>query len=224
MNIDVSIIITNYNRDIYLGRCIRSCLKQSMDRGRYEVIVVDDASTDESKSVIKEFEKDIVPIYLGENIGVAGASNVGIKRAMGSLIIRVDSDDFINEHTLLIMTEIMLSNKEIGFTYPDYLLVDNTEKFISRQNINTIEELYKHGAGVMFRKTNLEAIGLYDETLRHADDYDLLVRYLRNFDGYHLKLPLYRYTQHKGNMTKDVGERTKFRRLVEKKNKLTTKL
>ena len=207
---DTSVIICNYNRKAYLGRAIRSCLKQSLLKNRYEIIVVDDASTDESRDVIVGFKDKIVPVLLPENVGVAEASNVGIRAALGSFVIRVDSDDYINENTLLFMTEILLNNPDIGFVYADHLRVDANEKVLERVNINTLDLLFRHGAGIMFRKSYLEAIGLYDKSLRNAEDYDLLKRYIKNYDGYHLKLPLYRYRIHPNQMTADNEERKKW--------------
>lgn len=209
MVIDTSIIITNFNREKYLGRAIRSCLKQSLDKNRYEIIVIDDASADNSKKIIESFGDKIIPIYLKRNVGVAGASNVGIKKALGNFIIRVDSDDYINEHALLILTELMIQNCDLGFVYTDHILVDEKENHIERFNLNTLYELYKHGAGIIFRKSYLESIGLYDSEMRHAEDYDLLKRYIKNFDGYHLRLPLYRYRQWTGNQTK-LGKREEY--------------
>ena len=84
MVIDTSVIITNFNNSKFIGRCIRSCLKQSLDRSRYEIIVVDDASTDNSRVVIDSFGDEIVKVYLDKNIGVARTSNVGIKKALGA--------------------------------------------------------------------------------------------------------------------------------------------
>lgn len=219
MSVDLSVIITNYNRGHFLGRAIRSCLKQSLDRGRYEIIVVDDASTDNSKDVIVGFRDKIVPIMLEKNVGVAEASNVGIKNALGSLIIRVDSDDYIKENTLLFMTEILLNNPDIGFVYSDHTRVDENEKPTERVVINTPDLLFRHGAGITMRKSYLEILGLYDSSLRNAEDYDLLKRYLKNYDGYHLKLPLYNYRQHSGNMTKDGAERKKWEKKSENKNR-----
>lgn len=210
MAIDTTIIITNYNRKQYLGRAIRSCLKQSLSKDRYEIIVVDDCSTDESRDVIDGFKGKIVPILLDKNVGVAEASNIGIKQALGTFIIRVDSDDYIKENTLLFMTEILLNNPDIGFVYADHIRVDQDEKPLERVNINTLDLLFRYGAGIIFRKSYLEALGLYDKNLRNAEDYDLLKRYIKNFNGFHLILPLYSYRQHDGNMTKDVGERKKW--------------
>lgn len=219
MTIDTSIIIASYNNQKYLGRAIRSCLKQSLDRGRYEIIVVDDASTDKSSDVIVGFKDKIVPVMLDKNVGVAEVSNIGIRKALGSFVIRVDSDDYINEHTLLFMTELLIKNPDIGFIYADHLRVDENESIIERVNLDNLDILYKHGAGMMFRKSYLEAIGLYDPEFRNAEDFDLLKRYLKNFNGYHLKLPLYRYRRHSKNMTNDRGAREKWEQKSNEKDK-----
>lgn len=210
MSIDTSVIITNYNNKPYLGRAIRSCLKQSLPRDKYEIIVVDDASKDKSLDVLVGFNGKIIPVVLQENVGVAAASNVGIKKAVGSYIIRVDSDDYINEHTLLFMTEILDKNHDIGFVYSDHFRVDKNENILSRVDLWTTDLIFRHGAGIMFRKRYLEELGLYDVTLRNAEDYDLLKRYMKQFNGYHLRLPLYRYRQHDTNMTKDDEERARW--------------
>lgn len=219
MTTDTSVIITNFNNKPYLGRAIRSCLKQSLDQGRYEIIVVDDASTDKSQDVMVGFKDKIVPMYLDKNVGVAEASNIGIKAALGSFVIRVDSDDYINENTLLFMTEILLANPDIGFVYADHFRVDKDEKHIERKDIDTLDLLFRHGAGIMFRKSYLEAIGLYDKEFRNAEDDDLLRRYIKNFNGYHLKMPLYRYRIHDKNMTLDTKARKEWETKSSDKNR-----
>ena len=222
MSVDTSVIICSYNNKPYLGRAIRSCLKQSLPKESYEIVVVDDCSTDKSRDVIIGFKDQIVPVLLDKNVGVAEASNIGIRKALGSFIIRVDSDDYINEHTLLFMSEILLHNQDIGFVYADHIRVNEAERPIERVDLDTVELLYKHGAGIMFRKSYLEELGLYDSTLRNAEDFDLLKRYIKNFNGYHLRLPLYRYRIHNGNMTSD----NEARKLAEKKvlDKLAPKI
>lgn len=210
MSVDVSVIICSYNRANYLGRAIRSCLKQSLDRGRYEIVVVDDASTDNTKDIIQGFGDKIVPVLLEKNVGIAEASNEGIRKSLGRFVIRVDSDDYINEHTLLFMTELLEKNPDMGFVYADHLRVSEGEQVMERVNLDTLDKLYKHGAGIMFRKQYLEAIGLYDPEFRNAEDFDLLRRYIKNFNGYYLKLPLYRYRIHDGNMTSDLEARKKW--------------
>lgn len=218
MSIDTSIIITSHNNKPYLGRAIRSCLKQSLDKSRYEIIVVDDCSTDKSQDILVGYKDDIVSVILDENVGVAEASNIGIRKALGRFVIRVDSDDYINENTLLFMTEVLDENHDIGFAYCDHFRVDENEKILERKNINTLDLLFRHGAGIMFRKSYLETIGLYDKNFKNAEDFDLLKRYIKNWDGYHLRLPLYRYRQHGKNMTKDEEERKKWETISIQKN------
>lgn len=204
---NVSIIITNYNNDKYLGRAIRSCLKQTVPA---EIIVVDDDSNDNSHQIMWSFGDQIKRIMLTENSGVAHASNEGIKMATGDYIMRVDSDDYINENMVSIFSQVLEWNKEIGFVYGDMLNVDEKEEVIGRTDINTLDKLLAHGAGIMFRKSYLEAIGLYNKELRNAEDYDLIKRYIKNWDGCHLPLPLYRYRKHDTNMTNDKEERKKW--------------
>lgn len=200
-SIDTTIVITNFNNQDYIGRAIRSCLKQSAPHDSYEIIVVDDCSTDNSREVITSFGEQVKAVFLPQNGGVAHASNEGIRNAMGRFIIRVDSDDYVSEHTVLFLREILNANPDIGFVYTDHLKVDKEERVIERTVINTLELLLRHGAGIMMRKSYLEALGLYNPELRNAEDYDLLKRYLLNYNGYHLRLPLYRYRQLETSIT-----------------------
>lgn len=135
--IETSVIITNYNNSKYIGRAIRSCLKQTLSKDKFEIIVVDDCSTDDSREVILAHK--VTPIFLEKNGGVANASNVGIKQALGKYIIRVDSDDYINENTLLFLSEVLNWNSDIGFVYSDHLRVDENEKVLDRVVINTLD-------------------------------------------------------------------------------------
>lgn len=215
---ETSVVICNYNNSKYIARAIRSCLKQSLPRNKYEIIIVDDCSTDNSREVIQPFVdayENVHCIYSRENQGVAAASNEGIKKALGKYIIRVDSDDYINENTLLIMSEILNWNKDIGFVYADHLKVEEDESVREHVVINTLDLLLRHGAGIMFRKQYLEALGLYKTELRNAEDFDLLKRYISNFNGYHLRVPTYRYRQHGGNMTKDVEARKMWEKIAD---------
>lgn len=216
MGPSTSIIITNYNNAPYVGRAIRSCLKQTE---KAEIIVVDDCSTDNSAEVLYGYGDKIKRVMLSENVGVAGASNEGIKAASGDYIMRVDADDYINAHMVEIFSQVLEWNKGIGFVYGDLLKVTNREEVIERVNLDTLDAVKRHGAGILFRKSYLEAIGLYDAKLRNAEDHDLIQRYIKNWDGFHLPLPLYRYRQHDNNMTKDEEERKKWEALADENRK-----
>jgi len=86
--------------------------------------------------------------------------------------------------------------------------------------LDSIEKLYDHGAGVLFRRSSLEAIGGYDDTLRNAEDYDLLYRLMKNGSkGFYLPVPMYRYYIHGDNMTLS-GERELFKNIVREKHEI----
>ena len=93
----VSVIIPVYNTAPYLARCLDSVIGQTFKE--IEIICVDDASTDRSLAILKEYAKKdqrITVIHLRKNKGVSNARNEGIKRARGEFIGFVDSDDFID--------------------------------------------------------------------------------------------------------------------------------
>jgi len=98
--IKISVIVTNYNYGHYLGRCLRSLLSQSISRTHYEIIVVDDASTDSSRLIYDSFENEIKSIKNEKNVGLAQASNIGIRSALGRYFVRVDADDYVHPNFL----------------------------------------------------------------------------------------------------------------------------
>jgi len=215
----VSVIITCYNLEEHVARAINSCLNQTMPEGDYEVIVVDDMSTDRSWDIIKGFGSLVVPVKMNQNSGVSAASNMGIREASGKYIVRVDGDDFINKNFILSMYEVLKWNNDIGFVYCDHIVVN--ENLERKQSLNTLDMLLDHGAGIMFRKRYLESIGLYDESLRNREDYDLILRYIKNFNGYHLRLPYYRYFKRSGSLSSLTDERDELKRKIDEDQNVT---
>ena len=191
----VSIIITNYNYDRYLGRAIQSSLAQTiLPKEELEVVVVDDGSTDNSRKVIESYLPDIRPLYHEAQRGLPAAVNTGIRASRSLYILRLDADDWLDRHAAFILSYFLDHNKEIGFVWPDYYVYDEQERVIDR-----ISE--PQGAGIMFRKQLLVDIGLYDEEMLINEDKDILLRCVEKYQGYHLKLPLYRYYRHGANLT-----------------------
>ena len=88
----VSIVINNYNYARFIGQAIESALSQTYAHS--EIIIVDDGSTDESRSIIDKYRGRVI-ILLKENGGQASAFNVGIMRAKGKFILLLDSDDYL---------------------------------------------------------------------------------------------------------------------------------
>ena len=124
LNVNISIIVINYNRSNYIERCLRSCIDQIVFNKSYEIIFVDDGSKDNSFKIAKKFASSIRLFKLKRNKGISYASNFALKKSKGKFFIRVDSDDFINKHTIDFMSQILEKNNKIAFVYCDHYRVD----------------------------------------------------------------------------------------------------
>jgi glycosyltransferase involved in cell wall biosynthesis len=215
-----SVIITCYNLEKYIARAINSCLNQTLSDSLYEIIVVDDCSTDSSWNTISSFGSMIKAVRHETNLGVACASNTGIKIAKGKYIARVDGDDFINKNFMYTMSQFLEWNDDIGFAYCDHIVVN--ENLERKQSMNTLEKILDHGAGIVFRKKYLEAIGLYDENLRNREDYDLILRYIKNFNGHHVRLPYYRYFKRSGSLSTDLQMREDLKKQINERQNVSS--
>ncbi len=121
----VSIIIPVYNAGEFLISTVESILRQTYDN--YEIIMVDDKSTDNSKEIIKSYDDkfdNVRPLYLEENAGVSNARNEGIKNARGRYLAFLDSDDMWEDDKLERQLEFMKRNN-YHFTYTGYSFVDD---------------------------------------------------------------------------------------------------
>ena len=93
----LSIIIPIYNAEEYLEECLESVINQEVPFDEYEIICIDDGSTDNSNSILEKYNKiiDNLTVFYQNNNGVSSARNKGIKLAKGDYIWFVDADDFI---------------------------------------------------------------------------------------------------------------------------------
>tara|TARA_B110000305_G_scaffold241940_1_gene318537 strand:- start:20 stop:712 length:693 start_codon:yes stop_codon:yes gene_type:complete len=194
-----SIIITNYNNSKFIDRAIRSIDNQQVSSNSaltIETIIVDDGSKDNPSLWLKKYVglKNKKIIYLKKNRGVAYASNIGIKKSSGDIVMRVDADDFISPNLISLCNDILIYNKKISYVYTDLYQVDyygNKIKYIKRDNFSN---LLLYGAGCAIRKNAIEKVGYYNNEYKNCEDLDLIIR-LKNhkYHGLYLPLPYYRY-------------------------------
>ena len=198
--VKISVIVPVFNQEKFLGRCIRSLLNQSYSKKNFEIILVNDGSTDNTDKVINKYENDIIVINNRENNGLPQSLNKGIKSARGSFIVRVDSDDYVNEKFLSYLSDYLSENSNYDAIASDYLVVTDSEKVISRENC-----LKKPIAcGIMFRLEHLIDIGLYNENFLYREEEELRKRFETKYKIQRIPLPLYRYRRHENNMTNNV--------------------
>ncbi len=210
----VSVIITCHNYARYLSRAIRSAVNQSFDRKDYEIIVVNDGSTDETKKVMSSFSGFIKPINLKSNLGLAAARNEGLKKAIGRYVINLDADDYIDENLLLIESIFLNFNASWDAVSCDYYLVDEDENHIKRVS----GEKKPIACGVMFRTDRLFEIGLYDENFKMREEEDLRIRFGKSHIIKNIELPLYRYRKHENNMTNNREGMKKYKKILRTKH------
>tara|TARA_B100002019_G_scaffold292933_1_gene317883 strand:+ start:5679 stop:6323 length:645 start_codon:yes stop_codon:yes gene_type:complete len=209
----VTILVTTHNYGQYISRCLRSLLSQKLEKKLYEIIVVDDASTDNTDLIIDNYKNQILYIKNKKQIGLPGSLNVGIRKIKTRYFVRVDADDFVNENFLSFLVSFIELNKHMDAVAVDYYLVDDNEKILKR--VNCLEKPI--GCGIIFRIDQIIKLGMYDKRFLLHEDKDLMIRFLRKFKLSRLELPLYRYRQHSKNMTKNKKMDLKFSKKLLKK-------
>ncbi len=216
-NIDITIAILNYNRQNFLDRSVRSCSDQILFNKRFEIIVVDDNSTDSSLKKIKSLKLTNLKIIRNKkNMGAGYSSNIALKNAKGKYFIRVDSDDFLNKHALNDMSKVLDFNKDVSMVYCDHFKVDENGLKEKLVKLDTINKIKNHGAGIMFRSKILRKVGGYDTKLRQCEDYDLISKLIKKgYKKHYIPIPYYRYYIHGSNITL-TDDRKKYYRNINK--------
>ena len=209
----ISVIVAAHNQERYISRCLRSLLAQSIAREKFEIVVINDGSTDHTTSVLEEFADEIVLITNESNIGLPASLNKAIRRARAPYVVRVDADDYVNNEFLHLLHGFLRENKYMDAVACDYLLVDEQEEVLARNNCLTDPI----ACGIMFRTEQLIDIGLYDESFLLHEETDLRMRFLKKHTIHRLELPLYRYRRHANNSTNDAAAMEHHRqRIIEK--------
>lgn len=185
----VSVIIPTYNRARFVCKAVQSALDQSY--GNLEVLIVDDGSTDDTRSVIEAQYNDSRVFYIyQENRGQNGARNTALERATGDLICFLDSDNWWLPGKLEKQVEVMRNNPDVDVCYGDIIVVDEEGKEIHRNNLRrfsgfiTRELLRDNCVSIntsMLRRHCIERTGLMDEKRRVAGDYDFWLRLSAEF-------------------------------------------
>ncbi len=220
-NPSVSIIITAHNYGKYLGESLKSALNQNFNN--YEVVVVDDGSTDNTQEIIRNYKKqhpNKIKMVTLDGVGLSKACNKGVEKSSGKYIVRLDADDYFDENILLIEATYLENHSEIDLVYPDYFEVDKEGNLINYKRLMKIGKELKTfdrcplAIGAMYRRECYDEIGGYDESLKHQEDYDFWVRFTKKFKAHTINLPLMYYRQHGESMSTNLKPRMKARRKV----------
>jgi FkbM family methyltransferase len=198
----VSVIMPAYNAAQYIAEAVESVLIQNCQN--FELIVINDGSTDRTEEKILRFEDKRIRYFCQENRGLAGTHNLGIKNSRGDFLIKLDSDDMMTPD--FISAHLMEFEKypDADLVYCDDCLIDESGKpirVIKRPEYSDrkclIRDLFRCGYPVVpfrtcIRKSVFDKIGFFDEKLLVAEDYDMMRRFVKSgLKSHHLKAALY---------------------------------
>jgi len=199
----ISVIIPTFNRAGFLKEAIQSVLDQDYFQKRhagenFEIIVIDDGSTDRTKDVIHSLDQDIRYIYQ-DNRGVSAARNAGFRQARGDFIAFLDSDDLWKKEKIGIQMSLMN-------TLPRAMMCYTEESWVRHGVfVNPKKRHQKYSGWIfdkvlplclislsssLFRKEVFQKIGLFDEDLPVCEDYDYGIRLTHRYPVYFLTRPL----------------------------------
>lgn len=206
----ISVVIPTYNRKKYIERAIDSVISQSYKP--FEIIVIDDGSTDGTYELIKQsYSSSLISLKKQKNKGVSAARNKGVKLANGDWIAFLDSDDEWFENKLELQVREIKKSKTF---------ICHTNEIWIRNGIrvNQMKKHQKYGgyifdkcldfcrmspSSIMIHRQVFEDIGNFDEDLLVCEDYDLWIRVTSKFPVTYLDKPLIKkYGGHEDQLSK----------------------
>ena len=207
----ISVVIPTYNRAHMVGRSIRSVLEQTFQD--FELIIVDDGSTDNTEEVVRSFgDGRIRYVRHEQNKGEAAARNTGVKLAEGKYVASQDSDDEWLPEKLARQVEILdNSPPEVGVVYTGFWKTQNGRKtyipfsWVKQPNGNLHKQLLRGnfiGSPVtLIRKECFEKAGMFDERLTNVVDWELWIRISKHYHFRYIAEPLVIAYYHSENIS-----------------------
>jgi glycosyltransferase involved in cell wall biosynthesis len=222
----VSIVLPTYNRRMLLGRAIRTVLQQSY--ADFELIVVDDGSTDRTMETLARFEdRRIRCVRLDSNRGAAAARNVGIGVATAPLLAFQDSDDeWLPSKLDQQVRAFETCGPKVGVVYSDMARIwrDGSREYhrspdvASGALINPDTRFYQVCRlgiqSTVIRRDCLADVGGFNEAFPALEDLELFVRLSRRYAFHHLRTPLVRYHDTEGGLSTNTAAKVVARRLL----------
>lgn len=188
----LSIIIPCFNSETTILRSLNSIIAQDISI-KYEIIIIDDGSTDNTSFIVNKFINKYnniqIVYYKKNNGGVSSARNCGIKLSKGEYIALLDSDDIWEENKINTQIEILTKNSQIDFLGTNrnnerHFFVSK-KKYIYKMNYFLLfSKWWPSTPTVIFKKSILNKVGLYNENLKYAEDGEFYYRVVKHANLY----------------------------------------
>lgn len=207
----ISVVIPTYNRAHLLASAIDSILNQTYRN--LEIVIVDDGSTDNTRELVRDLTDPRIRYIYQDNRGVAAALNTGWRAARAELIGRLDSDDLWLPTLLAKLVPFLEADASVGVVYaraqgmdehgrPLAQLVGAPEKYPGRTLVSLLYGDFVSPMAVLYRRSAIERIGGYDESLMANEDWDVWIRMAEQYKFVYVPQILARYRFHSHNLTR----------------------
>ncbi len=215
MTCETSIVIPLYNAERFIEDTIESVLKQQYTD--WELIIIDDGSSDKSAELVKKYLKDERITYFHQkNGGVSAARNAGIKKSKGAYIALLDADDiFLPEN--LIEKIAALKDNSVDWVFSDMNLIDENSFFKGKTEVGTDHNIFEHYllwdrtvvsgpcSNIVIKKSCIEKSDLrFDPAFSTAADQDFCFNLSSKYAGKHVPKGLVNYRVHSQSMRTNI--------------------
>jgi glycosyltransferase involved in cell wall biosynthesis len=222
----VSVIVPAYNAMVYLPQTIDSVLSQTFTD--FELLVINDGSSDQIIEWFSQVRDSRIKLISQENQGVANARNTGILSAKGEYIAFLDADDIWGKTKLEKQVSCLDKNPSAGLVYTWTQLIDATGNLLKFSVMHqeegyiwkkiVIQDVVGSGSCAMVRATCFQQMGLFDQNVAIAADFDMWIRIAAVYKFAVVKEYLVFYRQHLTNASKDRQQMIKIHAQVIEKN------
>ena len=201
-----SIIITAYNYEKYIRESVESALNQDFS-DKYEIIVVDDCSSDKTGLILDDYDS-LIRVNNETNLGIEVSVNKSIRKALGKYIVRLDADDYL-EYDFLSEVSQHIESEDV-FYYGDYTSVSGNSSQLSKVKLLEFDKIEVEcrgdflATGTVYSKKMLLDIGLCNEKNKNCglENYQLILELMaRGYSGKHIKKNLFFYRRHENSLS-----------------------
>lgn len=213
----ISIVIPAYNAEKYLAETIDSVINQTYTN--WELIIVDDGSTDNTKGIIETYRSKDLPIkyIFQENSGVSIARNNGMNHASGKYIALLDADDVWLKNNLELKIKILMNNPSVSWVYSNMNNADENMNIIGEAPPGTDNDILGSilkwegevvpgpCSNMLFDLKCFEEGCMFDPLFSTAADQDFTIQLATKYKGIHISKPLWNYRLHNNNMSSNIS-------------------
>jgi len=191
----ITVLINSYNGEKTIYQTIKSALEQTYKK--YEILIIDDASSDNTVNIIKKFKNKKIRLYRNKkNIGLGKSRVLAQSKIQGEYVCILDQDDIWNKNKIKNQLKLFLKDKKVGLVASGYKLIDENNKILSSENkyydkknfINylSFKNIFAHST-IMYRTKYAKSVGWYSNKLVYAQDFDLTTKILKKYKFKFLK-------------------------------------